>query len=52
MLCEAEKEGLGVRYHCLVSCSDRCRCHFAKRVAEKWRERASGIELLVGLGRW
>ena len=30
--CEAEKEGLGVRYHCLVSCSDRCRWHFCEEV--------------------
>lgn len=51
MPCEAEKEGLGVRYHCLVSCSDRCRWHFAKRFAGKWRERASGDVFLVGLGR-
>lgn len=49
--CEAEKEGLGVRYHCLVSCSDRCRWHFAKSFAEKWNERASGDVFLVGLGR-
>lgn len=30
--CEAQKEGLGVRYHCLVSCSDRCRWHFCEEV--------------------